>query len=142
MKKIIFIAMAVIACNSFGFSQTTDKKNNVFIELWVTYKTTSTTNGTVISPVFKVDIGSDKATNPTDFTFGPGGNSSENKDGSLVIKETNGSPKTITNEVDLLRYFYSYGWEIMDTQYLALSSVSYVKYIFTKHSEALATGKP
>lgn len=141
MKKLVFIVIAVIACNFVSFSQTTDKKNNAFLELWVIYKTTTTPHETLISPVMKMDIGNDRASNPTDFTFGPTGNTNDNKEGTLILKETNGTQKSFSNEVDLFRYLYSNGWELINTENITVASVNYIRYIFTKNSTTVTSGK-
>lgn len=83
MKKIVFIVIAVIAFNYGSFAQPTDKKSNVFLELWVNYKITTTPHETLISPVMKMDIGDDKASNPTDFIYIPAGISNDNKEATL-----------------------------------------------------------
>ncbi len=129
--------MALMAIHNFSYSQTSDKKNNMFIELWVSYTSQVVSGRTAIKPTMIVDLGVDKTVNTTEFTIGPSVNGDKENFG---IKETNGTPKTFTNEVDMIRYFYSYGWEIMSTENITVSSVNYVRYIFTKASTT--TTKP
>ena len=89
----------------------------------------------------KMDIGNDRASNPTDFTFGPTGNTNDNKEGTLILKETNGTQKSFSNEVDLFRYLYSNGWELINTENITVASVNYIRYIFTKNSTTVTSGK-
>jgi len=138
MKKLITLVMVVFAINSLCFSQTVDKKNSLFLELWVSYSTQTFSGGiTKIVSTFKVDIGTDNTNNPVGFTV-----MEDPKNMTISIRETNGSPKVFSNnEVDLIRYLYSLGWEIFSNDIVTVASVNYMKYIFIKDN-GTTIGKP
>ena len=55
-----------------------------------------------------------------------------NKDGSVTIREKNLKITVLHNEVDMLNYFSSRGWELVGATPIKILAESYTQYVFSK----------